>query len=101
MSGVTAASSSSGSTRPTPSTPTTVTEPPKAAAKVADDWRTAECSTAGEHDVRGAAGIDGPAHRAPRGGGDRLGGPAGEHDLAGAGTQQGGHLLAGLLEGDP
>ncbi len=41
-----AASISSGSTRPSPSTPTTVTDPPATAANTSLDSRTAECSTA-------------------------------------------------------
>ena len=49
----------------------------------------------GHHLVAAAAG------RAPAGGGDGLGGPAGEHHLAGPGAQQVGHLLAGLLDHDP
>ena len=38
---------------------------------------------------------------APRGHGDGLGGPAGEHHLATAGAQQRRHLVAGLLERHP
>ena len=58
--------------------------------------RTAECSTAASTTwVR-------PGSRcAPRhGGGDRLGGAAGEHDLAGRAPSSVGHLLAGLLDRD-
>ena len=97
--GVTAASTSSGSIRPSRSTPTVVTDPPKASANVVDAWRTAECSTAAST-TWGAPGVDGSAHRAPGGRGDGLGGAAGEHDLTGPGAQERGHLLAGLLERD-
>ena len=68
----------SASTRPEPSTPTTVTSP----CALGADARTAECSTAG------TTWCAPRSARAPARGGDRLGGPAGEHDLAGPGAER-------------
>ena len=92
VSGRTAASTSSASTRPRPSTGTTVTSP----------WRSA-ASAHGRVLDGGDTWWRAPARRraAGDGGGDRLGGAAGEHDLAVAGAEQGGHLVAGRLDGHP
>ena len=72
--------------------------PPVAPVNAALASRTAECSTAATTTWAGAR-MPGD-HRSPGGRGDGLGGPAGEDDLAGAGTEQVGDLLAGLLERD-
>ena len=87
----TAASSSSGSTRPM----AVDADDGDLAVRARRCGRTAECSTAASTWCAPALG------RAPARGGDRLGGPAGEHDLAAAGAEQRGHRLAGLLDGDP
>ena len=95
-SGRTAATTSSGSNRPSRSTPTAVTSP--GTRRQASS--TAECSTAVVTTWTPSSESRRRADRAPHRGVDRFGPARREHDFARPGPEQRGHLLAGFLEGD-